>query len=67
MIKNKYFGYVLFIITVIGFFNLFDFIYSEFITESGYRFTVAADIGFPALVAAIIGYLLFLRKKDCSG
>jgi hypothetical protein len=49
---------------VIGFFNLFDFIYSEFITKSGYRFTVTADIGFPALVAAIIGYLLFVRKKD---
>ena len=64
MIKNKYFGYVLFIVIVIGFFNLFDFIYSEFITKSGYRFTVAADIGFPALVAAIIGYLLFIRKKD---
>ena len=36
MIKNKYFGYVLFIVIVIGFFNLFDFIYSEFITRSGY-------------------------------
>ena len=64
MIKNKIVGYILFIVIVIGFFNLFDFIYSEFITKSGYQFSAAADIALPALVAAIIGYLLFLRKKD---
>ena len=64
MIKNKVFGYVLFIITVIGFFNLFDFLFSEFITKSGYQFNVAEDIALPALVAAIVGYLLFLRKKN---
>ena len=64
MIKNKVFGYVLFIITVIGFFNLFDFLFSEFITKSGYQFNVAEDIALPALVAAIVGYLLLLRKKD---
>ena len=64
MIKNKILGYILFIVIVIGFYNLFDYIYSEFITRSSYQFTVAADIALPALVAAIIGYLLFLRKKE---
>lgn len=64
MIKNKVVGYILFIVIVIGFFNLFDFIYSEFISKSGYQFTTTADIAFPALVAAIVGYLLFLRNKD---
>ena len=44
--------------------NLFDFIYSEFITESDYRFKVAVDFGLPALVGAIVGYFTFLRKKD---
>ncbi|MBR4343551.1 MAG: hypothetical protein IKP88_12765 [Lachnospiraceae bacterium] len=52
------------VVTVIGFFNLFDFIYSEFITKSGYEFAVTAEVVFPALVAAVMGYLLFLRKKD---
>ena len=64
MIKNKVVGYILFIVIVIGFFNLFDFIYSEFISKSGYKFTTAVDIAFPTLVAAIVGYLLFLRNKD---
>lgn len=63
-LKNKYLAYALFIVIVVGFFNLFDYIYSEFITKSGFQFTAAADIGLPALVAAIMGYLLFLRKKD---
>ncbi|MCR5206242.1 MAG: hypothetical protein K6E47_14530 [Lachnospiraceae bacterium] len=63
-IKNKIFGYILFIVAVIGFFNLFDLVFSEFITKSGYQFSAAEDIALPALVAAIVGYLLFLRNKD---
>jgi lipopolysaccharide export LptBFGC system permease protein LptF len=64
VIKNKILGYILFIVIVIVFFNLFDFVYSEFITKNGYQFTAAGDIVLPTLVAVIIGYLLFLRKKD---
>lgn len=64
MIKNKYFAFVLFVIAVLAFWNLFDYLYSTLITRSAYQFAMGSDLGLPVVVAIVAGYLLFLRKKS---
>ena len=63
MIKNKVAAFILFIILFLVFWNLVDYLYSIFITGSAYRFTALSDMGLPVVVAAVSGYILFLRKK----
>ena len=63
MIKNKVAAFILFIILFLVFWNLVDYLYSTFITGSAYRFTALSDMGLPVVVAAVSGYILFLRKK----
>jgi len=64
MIKNRYAAFVLFIIAVLAFWNLLDYLYSTFIIGSSYQFAVGSDIGLPVGAAAVVGYILFLRKKS---
>jgi len=61
--KNKYIAYGLFLILFTVFWNLLDFLYATLITHSGYRFGVGTDLFIPLVVAGVLGYLLFLRKK----
>ena len=54
----------LFIVLFIGFWNLFDFLYSTLITHSEYQFSVVSDLVLPLVIGAIMGCLLFLPKKS---
>ncbi len=63
MVKNKYLAYVLFVVLMIVFWNLIDFLYSSVITHNGYQFGIVGDLAIPLVVAVAVGYLLFLRKK----
>lgn len=63
MIRNKYAAFVLFIIAFLAFWNLLDYLYSTFITGGAYRFAAGSDLGLPAVIAVVSGYILFLRKK----
>ena len=61
--KNKYAIFGLFIVLVLVFWNLFDFLYATLITHSNYRFGAGTDLLIPLVVAVVMGYELFLRKK----
>lgn len=63
MIKNKYVAFVLFVIVFMAFWNLVDFLYTTFIARGTYHFTALIDGVIPAVVAIVVGFLLFLRKK----
>ncbi|MCR4962370.1 MAG: hypothetical protein K6B40_00660 [Firmicutes bacterium] len=64
MMKNKYIAFALFVVLVIAFWNLFEYLFSTFITGNVYQFSAGNDLGFPLAVAAVMGYLLFLHKKS---
>ena len=64
MIKNKYIAFALFVVLVIIFWNLLAYLFSTLITGHVYQFSAGNDLGFPLAAAAIMGYLLFLRKKS---
>ena len=57
MIKNKYAAYGLFVILFLVFWNILDCLYTSLITGNSYR-----DLITPLALAAVSGYLLFLRK-----
>lgn len=61
---NKYFGFGLFVVLFLAFWNLLDFLYSTVITGNGYQFGAGADLGLPLVVAIVVGVLLFLRNGD---
>ena len=61
--KNKFVAYGLYLILFIVIWNLLEFLYSAFITRSGYQFGAGTDLFIPLVVAAASGYILFLRKK----
>ena len=64
MIKNKYAAFILFLIAFLAFWNLLHYLYSTFIARSSYQFAVGSDLGLPVIVAAVSGYILFLRNKS---
>lgn len=64
MIKNKSVAFVLFVVLCIVLWNVLELIYASVITKSGYQFDAAKCIGAPAILSILVGYLLFLRKKD---
>ncbi len=64
MIMNKYAAFIQFIIAFMALWNLVDYLYSTFITGSSYQFTAVSDMGLPVVVAVVVGYILFLRKKS---
>ncbi len=63
MIKNKYLAFGLFIIIFVLFENLLDFLYSVFIIRSAYTFSVSVNLTAPLTIGAVVGYIIFLRKK----
>ena len=64
MIKNKYAASILFIIAFLALWNLVDYLYSTFVTGSSYQFAAVSDMGLPVVVALVVGYILYLRKKS---
>lgn len=64
--KNKYILFGLFMVLVISFWNLLEYLYSSVITHSGYQFNAGTDLFMPIVTAAVIGYLLFLKGKSES-
>ena len=66
MVRNKYVGFALFVVVALIIWNLLDYLYSTFITRSVYQFTVGGDLGFPFIGAVVVGYLLFLHKRQTN-
>ena len=64
MIKNRFLAFGLFIVCFVAFWNLIDFLYTTFISDSEYHFGVGLDLSLPIIVAIVIGFYLFLRKRD---
>ena len=61
--KRKVFEMSLFIIMVIGFWNLFEFLYCKFITNSAFSFEVGTSILLPLVTAVVVGYFIIIRKS----
>ena len=64
MIKNKTVAFVLFVVVFLLVWNVLNYIYGSYISGSGYQFEASKGIGMPSIISIMIGYLLFLRKKD---
>ncbi len=64
MVRNKYVAFVLFVVAFLALWNLVDYLYTTFITNGTYRFAAITDGVIPAVVAIVIGYLLFVRKNS---
>ena len=64
MIKNKYAAFVLFVAAFLALWNLADYLYTTFITNGTYHFAAVTDGAIPAVVAIVLGYLLFVRKNS---
>ena len=63
MIKNRYAVFILFVVLVLVFWNVLDYLYASFITRSAYHFTAGGDLLIPLVVGLVMGYDLFLRKR----
>ncbi|MBR7092911.1 MAG: hypothetical protein IKI50_07015 [Clostridia bacterium] len=64
MLKNRYAAFGLFVVVFVLFFNLLDFMYTAWIAGGTYRFSAGLDLGVPLLPGLILGYVLFLHKKE---
>ena len=64
MIKNRYVAFGLFVVLFVLFFNVLDVLYSVWIAGGAYRFSAGLDLGVPLLPGLLIGYVLFLHKKE---
>ena len=62
MIKNKVVAFILFMVLFLVCWNMLDLLYCAVITHSSYHFAGLGDLGLPVVVAAVIGWLLILRK-----
>ena len=62
MIKNKYLALVLFVLFVLVFWNIFDFIFN-FVTGRPYTFEVGDELILPIVVGSLTGGMLFLKEK----
>ena len=62
--KNKYVLFGLFLVLVLAFWNLLDYLYLTLITHSEYKFGIISDLLIPLVVAVVMGVILFLRKKN---
>lgn len=64
MIKNKYVGFVLYVVIFFALWNLADFLYATFIAHGAYHFSLGTDGAIPVAAAIVSGYLLFVRRKS---
>ncbi|MBQ7060668.1 MAG: hypothetical protein IJM85_02675 [Clostridia bacterium] len=64
MLKNKIIPFVLFVLLVIGFWNLADFLFTKFIVREQYQFQTVYDLLIPLTVGAVIGAVTIFRKDD---
>lgn len=59
---NKYLKLAVVSLLVVVLYNIFDYVFSTFITHNGYQFT-AGSIGIPAAVAIVMN-LSILKETD---
>ncbi len=64
MVSNKYTAFALFLLLFLIFTNVLDFVYSTVITRTPYSFSTGGDLFVPLVTAAVLGYVLILRKED---
>ncbi len=64
MIKSRKAAFILFVVLFMAFWNLLDLLCTKFITKGTYSFAASSDLAVPLVVAAVLGYLLYLKKKD---
>lgn len=63
MLRNKYLKVIIYVIVVILFWNLLDYVYHTFITKVPYQFE-AFDLLTPGGLGIISAYLFFLRDNN---
>lgn len=63
MLKHKGLIYVLFVICVIIVYNVLDYFYVKYISETIFSIEVETNILIPLITGLVSGYLLFLRDK----
>ena len=62
MLKNRIIPFVLFVLLVIGFWNLADFLFTKLFAGQQYQFQTVYDLWIPLTVGVIIGAVAFFRK-----
>ena len=62
MIKNRFVAFVLFVVLVLVFWNVIDYLVAAFITRSPWQFPTGSDMITPLVVSIVMGCILFLRK-----
>ena len=55
---------MLFVLLVIGFWNLADFLFTKLIVREQYQFQTVYDLLIPLTVGAVIGAVTIFRKDD---
>lgn len=63
MVKNKYIAFGQFIIVFLAVWNLADYLYTTLIMNGTSHFGAVVDGVIPVVVAIVVGYFLFVRKK----
>lgn len=63
MIKNKAVAFIVFIIVFFAVWNLCDFLFTTFINNSVFNFTVLGNAIVPTVVAVVVGFITVFRKK----
>ena len=64
--SNKYLKFIVFIILVIAFDNLFDLLFCIIFTRSEYGFDIFENMFIPLLVGGIIGCTMMFRDSKKS-
>ncbi len=64
MIRNKYAAFALFVVLTVVLMNLLEYLYCAFLTRSALAFSFSGGVLFPLVVGCVVGYFVFLRRKD---
>ncbi len=65
MLKKRIISGVLGTALIFGFWTLFDYLYSTFITRSGFKFEIGSNLIAPLVIGAVIFFLLIpMYDKD---
>ncbi len=61
MIKNKYVKFILFVLVCMFIWDLFDYVILVFLQKDIFEFTILDHIVYPGIVAAVMGFVFYLK------
>lgn len=61
---NKTTAFIVFMAAFTILWNVLDFLYAALLSGDRYQFAAESDLAAPIVIAAVIGYVLFLRNTD---